>query len=166
MSSWRSRSGGTKIGMTLSRKYRSSRNCAVRISACRSLLVAASTLASTLIRVGPPRRVRCDPVGAAHRLERLLLKHAQDLGLRLQAHVADLVEEDRAAVSRLELAATIGHRASKCAADVAEQLAFDQFFRDSGAIHFHERSRPPAAQLVNVAGHHVLGGVGFRHYQN
>ena len=54
MSSWRSRSGGTKIGITFRRKYRSSRKRPARISACRSLLVAASTRASTLIRVVPP----------------------------------------------------------------------------------------------------------------
>ena len=50
MSSCRSRSGGTKIGITARRKYRSSRNSPLRIAAGRSLLVAAITRASTLIR--------------------------------------------------------------------------------------------------------------------
>jgi hypothetical protein len=41
------------------------------------------------------------------RLDHLLLQRAQHLGLRLEAHVADLVEEDRAAVGGFELAATV-----------------------------------------------------------
>ena len=94
MSASRSRSGGTKIGMTFSRKYRSSRNRPPRISVGRSLLVAAITRTSTFTR----RR-------AADRLDHLLLQGAQHLGLRLQAHVADFVEKQRPAVGRLELAA-------------------------------------------------------------
>ncbi len=54
MSSGRSRSGGTWIGITASRKYRSSRKCPFSISSSRFLLVAAITRTSTLI-------VRADP---------------------------------------------------------------------------------------------------------
>ncbi len=56
MSSRRSRSGGTTIGMTLSRKYRSSRNSPRWIACSRSLLVAAITRTSTLIVRAEPRR--------------------------------------------------------------------------------------------------------------
>ena len=41
---------------------------------------------------------------AAEALELVLLQHAQELGLRARAHVADLVEEQRAAVGLLEAA--------------------------------------------------------------
>ena len=40
-------------------------------------------------------------------LELVLLEHAQDLGLRAGAHVADLVEEQRAAVGLLEAAVAL-----------------------------------------------------------
>ena len=50
-------------------------------------------------------------VGAADRLDHLFLERAQHLGLRLQAHVADLVEEERPAVGQLELAAPVRRRA-------------------------------------------------------
>ena len=145
MSSCRSRSGGTKIGMTFSRKYRSSRKWPALISACRSLLVAASTRASTVIRAG-----------AADRLHRLLLQHAQHLGLRLQAHVADFVEEDRAAVGDLELAPPVVDRAGEGAAHVAEQLAFDQLLGNGRAVHLDERRRLAAAQRVDRAGDQLL----------
>jgi hypothetical protein len=93
MSSRRSRSGGTKIGITFRRKNRSSRKRPARSrprDPCWSRRDA---------------HVDLDRLRAADRLHRLLLQHAQHLGLRLQAHVADLVEEERAAVGQLELAA-------------------------------------------------------------
>ena len=127
MSSCRSRSGGTKIGITFSRKYRSSRK-----------LPAADLGLQVLVRRRQHARVDLDPVGAADRLHRLFLQHAQHLGLRLQAHVADLVEKDRPAVGDLELAAPIGDRAGERAAHVAEQLAFDQLLGNRGAVHFDE----------------------------
>ena len=100
MSSARSRSGGTKIGTTFSRKYRSSRK-----------RPCANLLGEILVGGGEHARVHADARGAAHRLHHLLLQHAQHLGLRLQAHVGDFVEEDRAAVRQLELAAAVGDRA-------------------------------------------------------
>ena len=39
-----------------------------------------------------------DGIVAAHRDEALLLERAQNFGLRLQAHVADFIEEQRAAI--------------------------------------------------------------------
>src|SRR6185295_406223 len=85
MSSRRSRRGGQRIGTTLSRKNRSSRKAPAPMRSRRSLLVAAMTRVSTLIDLA-------------------VFQHAQDLGLRPRAHVADLVQEDRAAVSLRELA--------------------------------------------------------------
>ena len=130
MSSCRSRSGGTKIGITLRRKYRSSRN-----------RPRADLGRQVLVRRRDHPHVDLDARRAADRLDRLLLQHAQHLGLRLQAHVADLVEEDRAAVGDLELAAAIGDRAGERAAHVAEQLALDQLLRNRRAVDLDERRR-------------------------
>ena len=93
MSSLRSRSGGIVTGNTDSRKYRSSRNCRAA-TACRSIrLVAATMRTSTGIE-----RVAAEPLDA------LGLDRAQHLGLQRQRHLADLVEEDGAALRHLELA--------------------------------------------------------------
>ncbi len=59
----------------------------------RSLLVAATMRTLVLIGVRPPTVVYS-----------LLLQHAQQAGLRLHRHVADLVEEQRAALRLLEAA--------------------------------------------------------------
>ena len=63
------------------------------IAAARSRLVAAITRTST--------RIGCVPPDA---LELALLQHPQQRDLRLRRQLADLVEEERAAVGQLEAA--------------------------------------------------------------
>ena len=56
------------------------------------------------MRGGDQPHVGADRFVPAEAFERLLLEQAQDLRLRHQRHVADLVEKKRAAVALLELA--------------------------------------------------------------
>jgi hypothetical protein len=51
--------------------------------------------------------------GAAQALELLLLQDAQELGLEFERDVADLVEEDRAAVRQFEAAEALGDGAGE-----------------------------------------------------
>ena len=88
----------------------------------------------------------------ADRLDELLLKCAQDLRLRLQAHVADLIEKQRAGVGELELSAPIRGGARERSLDVSEQLALDQLFRYRGAVHLDERSRPDGGSSRGCSG--------------
>ena len=119
MSPGRSRSGGTVIGKTDSRKIQ--------------------------VLAEPPRRDRrLQPaVGrrdqphvdlqrrrAADALEPLLLERAQDLRLQRQRQLADLVEEQRAAVRHLELARLARDGAGERALLVAEQLGLEQRSRE------------------------------------
>src|SRR5438874_5492238 len=69
--------------------------------------------------------VHPDGAVAADALELALLQHAQDLGLRLEAHVADLVEQEGPAVGDLELAFARRRRAGEGPLLVAEELALD-----------------------------------------
>jgi hypothetical protein len=89
------------------------------------------------------------------------LQRAQHLGLRREIHVADLVEEQRAAVGLLEEAALSPLRASERAALVTEQLALDQLTRDGRAVHFDERRVFARAQPVNGAADQLLASAGF-----
>ena len=63
---------------------------------------------------------------AAEPLEAALLEHAQQLGLRDQRHVADLVEKQRAVVGQLEAAGLAIVRAGERAFFVAEDFRFEQ----------------------------------------
>ena len=77
-------------------------------------------MATTIAHVHASRRGRADPHDVA------VHQHPQQLGLERRRHLAHLVEEQRAAVGRLEqpLAGAVG--AGEGAALVAEELAFEQ----------------------------------------
>src|SRR3990172_6759000 len=70
---------------------------------------------------------------AAEALDAAFLQNAEKLGLQGEAQVADLVQEERSAIRGLEAAPTCDQRAGKGPALVAEELVFDQGFRDAGA---------------------------------
>ena len=129
-------------------------------------------LFEVLVGRGDHAHVHLDDAVAAEPLELLLLQHAQHLGLRLQAHVADLVEEDRALVGLLELADLPIGGAGERALLVAEQLRLDQLVGDRRAVDLHERAVAAQALAVDRARHQLLadaalapdqhGGVGRR----
>ena len=75
----------------------------------------------------------------------MLLQHAQDLGLRARAHVADFVEEQRAAVGLLEPADPLLVGARERALLVAEELRLEQVLLQRRAVHLHEVARGSAA---------------------
>src|SRR2546426_711377 len=93
---------------------------------------------------------------AADPLELALLQDAQDLGLRLRPHVADLVEEERPAVGDLELALARRDRPREGALLVTEELALDQLARERRAVHLDERLRAPRAVVVERVGDQLL----------
>ena len=87
----------------------------------------------------PDRRV------AADRLDLATLGEAEQHGLHPQAHFAELVEKERAAVGLPHEADLVAIRAREAAAHVAEELGLEQRFRDAAAVHRHERASPPAS---------------------
>ena len=98
------------------------------IASSRFLLVAAIRRTLTL-----------DRLGAAEPLELALLQHAQQLDLDVRVHVADLVEEQRAAVGPLEAPLLARRRAGERPFLVAEQLRLDQRVGQRRAADLHER---------------------------
>src|SRR6185503_15956652 len=87
---------------------------------------------------------------AAHALELLFLEDAQELGLQVGRDLADLVQQERAAVGELE--ATLAHlvRAGEGAALVTEELRLEQLLRQRRAVHADERTVLARAVLVDV----------------
>ena len=82
------------------------------------------------VRRGDDAHVDGHPAVGAERLDHALLQHAKQLRLEADVHVADLVEEERALVGRLELADAIRVRAAEGAAHVAEELALEELGGD------------------------------------
>jgi len=63
----------------------------------------------------------------AHALKFTLLKHAEQLGLHVERHIAHLVQEQCAVVRLLETADPVVSGSRESAPDVPEQLRFEQF---------------------------------------
>ena len=100
-----------------------------------------------------PHRLRpADPVDLA------LLDGTQQLRLQPRLHLADLVQQKRAAVGLLELADPAGDRARERTLLMAEQLGFEQVLGDGGTVHGDEGRPGAAAVLVEKARHHLLAG--------
>src|SRR6202034_424757 len=78
--------------------------------------------------------------------------------LQLDRHLADLVEEKRAAVSTLEESLVTALGAGEAAALVAEQLALDEGRRDGAAVERQERRLGAPAQVVQGLRREVLAG--------
>ena len=102
--------------------------------------------------------VNLDRLHAAEAHELALLHHAQQLGLRLDRHVADLVEEDAALVGEIEHALLGIDRAGKGALDVAEERRFEEIRRQVARVHRHERLLAARGVAVNRARHQLLTG--------
>ena len=98
-------------------------------------------LAEAPVGRGDDAHVDGERAGAADALDFAGLDRAQQLGLGLEREVADLVEEQRAAVGQLEPALLALHRAGERPALVAEQLALDQVLRDRRTVDLDERAR-------------------------
>ena len=88
---------------------------------------------------GDDAHVDLDRLHAAEAHELAFLHHAQQLGLRLDRDVADLVEEDAALVGEVEQALLRIDRAGERALDVPEQRGFEQVGRQVARIDGDER---------------------------
>ena len=96
------------------------------------------------------RLVRADGLDLA------VLEKPQQQRLHPQAHLADFVEKQRAAMRELELAALVAVGAGEAALDVPEELRLEQRLGDAGAVHRHERRQLAAGVAVDVPRDHVL----------
>src|SRR5216684_1088076 len=82
--------------------------------------------------------VDLDGTVATNPLELPLLQYAQQFDLERNRHVADFIEENRAAIGLLESADPRRDRAGKCTFDVSKQFGFEKVFRDGAAINTNQ----------------------------
>ena len=94
------------------------------------------------------------------------LQHAQQLDLHGQAHVADFVEEQRAALGQLEAPLAGGNGAGECALLVAEQFALEQVGGNGAAVDSDEGPVAARTGVVDGAGDDFLAGTGFAQHQH
>src|SRR5438046_1031863 len=102
--------------------------------------------------------VHRDRLRAPPALDLALLHRPQDLRLERQAHVRDLVEEQRAAARLLEPADLASDRSGKRALLVPEQLALEQILGNGGAVDGDERPGRHRPLQIDPAPNHFLAG--------
>ena len=95
-----------------------------------------------------------------------LLDHAQQFALHGQRQVADLVQEQRAALGGLEEAFTVFVGAGEGTLAVAEEFSFEQRFGDGAAIHGHEGAGGARRTVVDGARHQFLAGARLAVHQH
>ena len=98
---------------------------------------------------------------AADAEELLLLQDVEQFRLQVQVHLADLVEEDGAALRHLEAAVLAAVGAGERPLLEAEQLALEQLPRQGGAVDLDERLVRPSGRLVKSLGDQFLAGAAF-----
>ena len=101
-----------------------------------------------------------DPEGLlpAHAADFALLERPQQLDLHRDRGVSDLVEEERPAVGPLEGALVLRGGSGEGALLVAEELRFEQRFREGAAVDRDERPRRAAAVGMQRTRHQFLAG--------
>ena len=119
-------------------------------------------VAQAAVRGADDRNVHRDGLGAAQRGDATLLQGAQQPGLQGQRHVADLVQEQGAAVGLHDAArGALAPRAREGAVFIAEEFGLDQRLGDGGAVHRHEGLPRAAGVVVHGARQQFLAGAGF-----
>src|ERR1039457_4788988 len=102
-----------------------------------------------------------DRFGASQPVQRLLLEHAEQLGLGGRRHIGDLVQKEGARVRGLNPPHRLLIRAGERTALVPEQLSLEQRLGNRSAIHRAEWMPRASAGLVNRPRHHLFSGTGF-----
>lgn len=110
--------------------------------------------------------------GAAHTAEGPLLQNPEELGLEVDVHGVDLVQQQRPAVSLFKQSGPL-FRPGVGPPLRAEQQTLQEIFRNGGAVDGQEGPVRAAAGVVDALGEHLLacaglsvdhdGGVVFRH---
>ena len=89
------------------------------------------------------------------------LQHAQQSRLRIERHIANLVEKQAAAIGLLEPPLLARHGAGESALLMAEQFAFNQIARHGGHVYRNKRLGAAFAILVQGARDQFLAGTGI-----
>jgi hypothetical protein len=89
------------------------------------------------------------------------LEDAEELRLHRRRGLADLVEEERAAVRRLEEPFPVAGGSRERAPSMPEQLALEEVLREGRTVHRDEEALAPRAPLVQGARDPLLAGAGL-----
>src|SRR5580700_2010280 len=102
----------------------------------------------------------------SHSLKLALLEHTQECDLGFHGEIADLIEEERPAVSGFKPPHTPLQGTSEGAFLVPEKLRGNQRLRDGGAVHADEGSRCAVRSPMKCASNQFFTRSGFAQDEN
>src|SRR3954464_11818135 len=115
---------------------------------------------------GNDTHVDLDRIRVADAFELPLLQYAKKLRLKRGTHGPHFVEKQRAFVCLFEPSLPRADGAGERTADMAEQLRFEQRFRNRAAVQCDESVRAPWTVVMNCPGGEFLAGAGFARDEN
>ena len=121
-----------------------------------SELAFANILKKISVRGRNKPKIHCDIFVAAYTLNLARLNDAQKLDLRRKIDFRYLVQKERSAVSRLELADLEAIRSSKGTLLMAEKLRLDESRRKCGTFKRHKRPLGARRKIVERARHKLF----------
>ena len=113
-------------------------------------------LLQILMRRRDDAHIGLDGVVPADPVKMAVAQYPEQPGLKIKRHVADFIEEKCAAVGLLKTAAPQRLRAGKGATLMAEELAFQQIFRNGGGVDRNEGPVGARRMLVQRARHQLF----------
>ena len=93
--------------------------------------------------------------------EAAVLEDAEDLGLHVHAHGADLVEEEGSSVGDFKEAFFAGDGRGEGSLDVAKEAGFEEIGRDRAGVDGDEGAVAAGGVLVDRFGDELFAGAGF-----
>src|SRR5262245_15284459 len=148
------------VGTPLSERWHSDVDAAQAIEQIRSKQLPLDQSGETSVRGGDDSHVNTAGRMAADPLNRQILNGSEQLRLRRERQVRDLVEKQRAAVGVFELPAPAANARGRALLD-AEQLRLEQRFDERRTVDRDERSMATAADVVDLASDQFLADARF-----
>ncbi len=111
-----------------------------------------------LVSRGDDAHINLDRCVTAHAVELAVRQYAQQASLGVGRHIADLIEEQRAAIRLFKASATQVGGAGERAFLMAEQLGLHQVLGDRCHVQCDKRRRCPWAMTVQSVGYQLFTG--------
>ena len=124
-------------------------------------LALLDALFEWLVRGSDDAHIHAHRLGSADAIERAIRQHTQQARLQFERHVADFIEEQRAAACLLKPATAQRVGTGECPAFMSKQFGFEQIARNGGRVQRHERAACARAMAMKRTGDEFLASAGF-----
>src|SRR5262245_51189447 len=157
---------GANILRPLAKRRNANRNDAQAVIQIFAELVLRDQVCEVAVRCGNDPHRNADRLFAADSLELALLQHAQQFGLRRFVQIANLVQENAAAVGEFKLSSARRSGAGESAFLVTEEFTLQKLGGNRGAVDLYKRTAGKRTLSMDVRCEKLFAAAGFTEQQN